>query len=563
MNNEMKRDDALFEELSKSKKKRRRKILITIGGAILVVAVVLVSVVSHLKKQVRMQFASGSPEVLSYDATVGTLHTVVSGSGTLAYVDEETLTVPAGVEIQDVNVERYDAVAQGDILATVNMATVLQAMSDVQEKIDDLDDQISNAGSEQVSRTITAGVSGRVKWIYAEKGDDVTGCMADNGALALVSLDGYLYTEIEANTLNAGDEVLVTRTNGETINGSVEKVVGTVATIVVSDDGPEYGETVTVSDENQVVLGSGTLQIHSPLKITGYAGTVSSVSASVNQRVYSGTTLFYLTDTDISTNYESLLRSREEQEEILMQLLTIYHDGAVLAPYDGLISSVDYDENTSADAETALVTITPNEEMQVTISVSESDILSLEPGQTAQIGVSSVGDEAYTGTVTEVSKVATTNSGVTVYSAVVEFPMTADVNMLPGMSADVDIRIQGVENAILVPVEAVHQTSAICYVYTTYDEETEEYGGKVEVTTGLWGDKYVEIIDGLSEGDSVFYAEEQSFDFGSFVGMGGMSGMADMGGMTDMGDFAGGFGGEMPGSFDGMGDMGGRRPDGQ
>ena len=45
----------------------------------------------------------------------------------------------------------------------------------------------------------------------------------------------------------------------------------------------------------------------------------------------------------------------------------------------------------------------------------------------------------------------------------------------------------------------------------------------VEVTTGLWGDDYVEITSGLEIGDTVYYIEEEEFFFG--FGMGGMSSM--------------------------------------
>ena len=214
MSNENQRDDALFEELSKSKKKRRRKILLTVTAVILVVAIVLVVAVVSLRKQVREQFASSGDEILTYEAATGTLHTVVSGSGTLAYVDEEALTVPAGVEIEDVKVEFNDTVAKGDILATVNMATVMEALSNTQDAIDDLDDEISDAESDSVSSVVSSGVSGRVKYIYAEKGTDVTACMAENGALALLSLDGYMALEIETDALAAGDSVTVTLSDG-------------------------------------------------------------------------------------------------------------------------------------------------------------------------------------------------------------------------------------------------------------------------------------------------------------------------------------------------------------
>lgn len=562
MSNDMQRDDALFEELSKSKKKRKRKILLTILTAVAVIAVILVVAVSSLRRQVREQFASSSEEVLSYEAATGTLHTVVSGSGTLEYVDLESLTVPAGVEIEDVEVEFSDTVSEGDILATVNMATVMQALSDTQAAIDELDEQICDAEADSISSTIKAGVSGRVKHIYAEAGSDVTACMAENGALAVLSLDGYMAVDIETDALAVGDTVTVVLSDGTEKDGTVENATGTAATVLVTDNGPKYGETVTILDSEGSQVGTGSLYIHSPLRVTGYAGTIKSVSAAENKQVSSSSTLFTLTDTSYSTNYQSLLRQRTEQEEILMELLTIYQDGAVLAPYDGLISSVEYDEDTvDTSTETSLLTITPNESMQVTISISESNILSLEVGQTAEITVSSAGEDTYTGTVTEVSTTADSSSGVTVYSAVVEFPKAEDVNMLPGMTGEVDIQIEGVEEAILIPVDAVHQTSAISYVYTSYDEETQQYGGMVEVTTGLWGDEFVEITSGLSVGDTVYYTEAQefAFGFGNFGGRGGFEGNGSISFSVEEGGSPNFGGGNMPGgsSGGGRGDMGG------
>ena len=557
MSNEMQRDDALFAELKKSKQKRRRKIWMTVGIVIAVVAVALLVAVTQLRASVRQRFAGAGEEVLTFTAETGTLHTVVSGSGTVSYVDEETLTVPAGVEIEEVLAQRQDLVTKGDILATVDMATVLEAMADTQEAIDALDKQIRSAQSDKVSSTISAKVSGRVKLVYGQKDDDVAAVMAEYGALAVVSVDGWLSCKLETDALSQGDTVQVTLEDGTQVEGTVDTVLGTNATILVSDDGPLADQTVEIADQEGKVLGSAMLEIHAPLRVTGYAGTISAVQAKENQKVYNGSSLFTLTDTEVSTNYKTLLRSREEQEEILMELLTIYQNGAVAAPYDGLISSVEYDEDTAdASQEQQLLTITPNEAMEVTITVGEADILSLEDGQTAEVTVSSVSEEAFQGQVTEV--VRTASSGY--YSATVQFSKQSDVNMLPGMSADVDIQIQGVENAVLVPVDAVHQTSAISYVYTSYNEETQEYGGMVEVTTGLWGDKYVEIISGLNAGDVVYYTEAQSFafPFGGMSGMGGFSAedLPINRIMNSQGGQSGGFGGgNMP-------DMGGDRRDG-
>lgn len=190
MSEKPQKDDALFDALGKQKKKRRRKIIRTIIIVVLVLVIALVAGVSILQRRVREQFASSSTEVLSYEASTGTISTVVSGSGTLTNVDTEEITVPSGVELREILVGVNDAVEEGDILATVDMATVRSAMADLQSQIDDLDEQISDAEGDKVSSYIKAGVSGRVKILYAEKGDSVASVMAQNGALAVISLDG-------------------------------------------------------------------------------------------------------------------------------------------------------------------------------------------------------------------------------------------------------------------------------------------------------------------------------------------------------------------------------------
>lgn len=561
MSEQNQRDDLLFDQLRNTKKKKRRKILITVGVVILVVAIALLVAVIRLRASVRERFAGTGEEVLSYTAETGTLHSVVSGSGMIGYVDEEDISVPAGVEIEEVSVSRQDTVAKGDILATVDMATVLEALADTQQAIDDLDDDIHDAESDKAATTVTAGVTGRVKLVYGEIGENVADVMAEHGALAVLSVDGYLSFTLDTDALSTGETVTITRADGTELSGTVEKVVGSAATILVTDDGPLAGEEVTASTEDGANLGTGTLEIHAPLRVTGYVGTIRSVQAAENKKVYAGTQLFTLTDTQVATNYQSLLRSREEQEETLLELLSIYQNGAVVAPYDGLVSSVSYDEDTADSTyEQTILTLTPNAQMEVTISVGESDILSLEEGLDAQVTVSSVSDEAFTGTVTEVTH-TTTTSGT--YTATVSFPMQQGLRMLPGMSADVEVQIQGVEDAVLVPVDAVHQTSAISYVYTSYNEETEEYGGMVEVTTGLWGDKYVEITSGLNPGDVVYYTEKQTFSFG-FGAMAGMSGNFSAEDLPINKIMNGQSGNQGGGNFGGgnMPDMGGNRPDG-
>lgn len=558
MSEQNQRADELFDKLSQDKKKRKRKLIRTVAILLVVIAVALVITVLTLRRNVEQRFAGDAAEVQAYEVTTGTIHTVVAGSGVLTEVDLEEMTVPAGVEILDVLVDSGDTVAAGDLLATVDMATVMTAMSSLQEQLDDLDDDINSAKGEEASTYITAGVSGRVKRIFGEKDMEVSACMAENGALAVLSLDGYMAVKLDAGTLERGDAVTVARENGTVYTGTVESVINGEATVLVTDNGPAYDEEVTVLDAAGKTVGSGKLYIHSPLAVTGYAGTISRVAVQENASVGAWSTIFNLKDTSFSASYDSLLRQRQELEETLLALLTIYRDGAVLAPMDGRISSVEYvSENeytVDEDGNTNLLNLYPNLTMSITIGIDETDILALEEGQSAEVTVNSVSeDDVFDATVTEISKVANTTSGVTQYSA--EVTLDRAEGMLPGMTADVDVKIEGVENALIIPVDALHQTSTIYYVYTSYDEESQQYGGRTEVTIGMQNDNYVEIQSGLKEGDTVYYVEQEEFGFffGGFANMGGMGGMSSGGGMSgNMGNRNGGGGGMPSGGGGGM-----------
>ena len=542
-------DDALFETLGKNKKKKKRKIIITVVSIVVVLAIIAVVGVSFLQKQVREQFATNQGEVLSYEVTTGSISTTVSGSGSLTDVDLDTITVPEGVEITAVPVKTNQAITAGDILATVDMASVISAMADLQQDIEELDAQISNAEDDAASTTVYAGVTGRVKAIYGQEDAEVADVMYEHGALALLSLDGYMAVEIETDALAVGDSVTVKLSDEEEISGAVESVVGGKAVVLVTDNGPENEEAVTVLDSEGNQLATGNLYIHSALRVTGYAGTIDAVNTSLNAKVYDTTRLFTLEDTGYSANYNSLLRQRAQLEETLLELLTIQRDGAVLATADGSVYSVDYSEGG-----TSVATLSADKKMSVTISVDEADILSLELGQSVMVSVNSVSENSFAGTLTEINR---TSSSSGTYSAVIELDKAE--GMLSGMTASVSVRIEGVDNAILIPIEAVHKTSDGAYVYTSYNEEYQEYGGKVDVVTGLENSTYVEIKSGLSEGDTVYYTEKQS-SFGGFGGFGNMGGsvmpnFGNMGGSSGMPDF----GGSMP-NFGGSGSSG--RPSG-
>ncbi len=559
-------DDKLVEMHIKARKRHRRKTIIILVTVIAVVLIAIVVGVNIARNKISESVSSSDDEVQSAEVTVGSISTTVSGSGTLADEDVESIEVPSSLEISDYYVEEGDAVSEGDLIATVTQASLLSAMSEAQDALDALDEEIDDVADEEVDDEITTSVSGRVKKIYAEEDADVVSVMYDYGALVLLSLDGYMAVDVESEALAEDDTVIVTTSDGDEYSGTVEKNVSGTVTILITDNGPELDDTVTVSDEDGNEIGTGTLYIHSQMAITGYAGTVDSVDVSENESVSADDTLISLTDTETSASYDTLLKEREDAEEELEILINIYKEGGICASTDGVISTLDSDTASSTDASSSMTqtgtdsstgdyvtvaTISLNKSMVISISVDETDILSLSEGQEATVTIDSIGEDTYSGTVTEISTQASSDSGVTSYSAEITIDKTDD--MLSGMSASVVITIEGVDNALLIPVDALHQTSSTSYVYTEYDESTGEFSGMVEVTTGLSNSSYVEITDGLSEGDTVYYTSSEDDTSGfSMDSMGG--GMMDF----DSGQDNGSSGGmEMPSGGSNGGDSGG------
>lgn len=532
MANNHEKDDALFEQLNQHRKKKRRKTVVTVLFLVAAALTAIGITVSSLRTRVQERFAAAAADVKTYQASVGRISTTVSGSGVLASVGSEQISLPKGVEADEILVSAGDVLKAGDAIATVKMASVMSALSDTQDALDKLENQLNSAKNDSVGNYITSGITGRVKVIYAQPDQNVVDCMTENGALAILSLDGCMVVKVDTS-LTVRDTVRVVVESGKEYTGTVETSGTAGSTVTLTDDGPKYGETVTILDSTGAAIGTGTLEIHSPLAVTGYAGTVSQVNVRENQKVSKGSNLFRLTDTKYSANYDALMQTRTQTEETLQELITMLRTGSVTAPFDGTVSSVDFEsEGTSATAaaaaaylgtrtasDSALVTMAPDTQVSVTIAVDETDILALQLGQKAEITVSSVSEEPISGEVTEITRTGASYSGVTQYSAVVT--LDKQPGMLAGMTATVDIQIQGVEDVVLIPVDALHQTSRTSFVYTSYDSETRQYGGRVDVVSGVQNSNFVEIVSGLNPGDTVYYTEKNTFNFFNMPGMGG------------------------------------------
>lgn len=318
----------------------KKKLLISAAALILVLALVLML----LPRREAMPQSSVNvvKELITGTAETGSItETFVSG-GTIASVGARPVSLAGSVKLTGWAVSSGDYVEAGDLLATVDKSSVLSAISDLNELMATLDSAIESSRSDAVSSAIYAPAPGRVKAVFVESVESVTDAMYENSALMLLSLDGRMAVDIDAGDMSPGTALTVTLSDGTELSGSVYSISEGTAAVTVPDTAAEYGDTVTVSYDGDVI-GTGILRINNPLRVVGYAGTVSSVSVSAGAYVYSGQQLLTLTDTGYSARYETLLEKRRTLETQMQELFKAYETGGVYAASSGCVSGLNED----------------------------------------------------------------------------------------------------------------------------------------------------------------------------------------------------------------------------
>ena len=282
--------------------------------------------------------------ILSGTAAVGSIDTRLIGGGTLTESDAVTVSVPSAVKLTGFLVSNGQTVTEGTALAEVDRVTVMTAISQVQETLEYLSEQIEEESDVDSEETVTALAGGTVKILYAEEGETVQSVMLEHGALAVLSLDGLMAVDLQTDSARtAGTAVTVTLSDGVEAAGKITRNLAGEMTVTVEDDGYAVGEAVQITAEDGTALGSGELYIYSPWNATAYAGNVDTVKVSVGDTLDAGDALMVLTDVGYSAAYRQLVGQRQEYEQLMLELFEMYQTQTVTAPCDGVVSGIDED----------------------------------------------------------------------------------------------------------------------------------------------------------------------------------------------------------------------------
>ncbi len=194
--------------------------------------------------------------------------------------------------------------------------------------------------------------------------------------------------------------------------------------------------------------------------------------------------------------YEDSVKLARADEQIAAKNLSNAKKG-VISTVSGTVMERLVDEGAVCDEGTTLFVIQPDSGYKASLMVSRYDIENVALGQKAKI---QVGAKEYDGTVSAISPVATTSDATGKPKVKVEISFD-DNTFAPTIGLEVQVKIftRNEENVIGIPEKAVYTDDAGSYVYVLKQGKAV----KQTVKTGIQGQGYAQIMDGISEGDTV------------------------------------------------------------
>ncbi len=171
----------------------------------------------------------------------------------------------------------------------------------------------------------------------------------------------------------------------------------------------------------------------------------------------------------------------------------------IVAPFDGIVGAVNVEEGQEVGASAQALTVVNPATIEMQALVDEIDIAQVQVGQAALITLDALLALSLRGEVASISPVARVQQGVVSYDLTISVDPRFSRGLKEGMTALADIQVLQKQGVLLVPVRALKRQEKQLYVDVVVDGKTEARN----VTTGSSDGRFVEIVEGLNEGDQV------------------------------------------------------------
>lgn len=442
-------------------------------------------------------------------------------SGNSAKSSGSSQSTDTSLVVEKVYVTNGQSVKKGDSLLKLTRESVVEVRELYQENYEEAEEALADAKLTYRSGKLTAE--------YTYKQSLAKGKSAKNTYDATVATLSANVNTAKAAYQEAknGIEILPSQIKAlkKQIKAAKNAKKGTVA-LPETNKQTEEAENVTGSESASVLTQSEQELLSKQQQLKQYQANLRNLKAAWHaakkalstgkieaEAVYEQTKLDSenakaVYQTEISSLKEALKSAEsdfEEAKEAKTEFEEYVKNRMIKAEYSGTLVSVGYEEGDSLSADTDIATYQDLDDVTISVSVTQEDIVDIQIGDSVNISLSAYEDEIFEGNVTSVSTTASDESTV---SYVVEVTMVSDVSKVySGMSGEVTFVSEEVKNVLYVSGKAVKNEGEDSYVILKKDDGTTQ---KTKVTTGFTDGRNIEIVSGLSEGDIVLIESQVS-----------------------------------------------------
>ena len=193
--------------------------------------------------------------------------------------------------------------------------------------------------------------------------------------------------------------------------------------------------------------------------------------------------------------------------QLTLPIITAPQSGKVsdisVVPGIVLSSSTSGDQTNQTGGSQKILTIIGEQRPLVSAPVNEIDIGKIAVEQKVSLTFDALFDKTFTGKVVGIDRTGTQTQGVVTYSVLIQLDTGEDL-LYPNMTATAEIIIEAKENVLWVPPSAVRTQAGQTIVRVLVDGEPQEK----PIEVGLETSSQVEIVSGLSEGETVVVGEQ-------------------------------------------------------
>ena len=234
-------------------------------------------------------------------------------------------------------------------------------------------------------------------------------------------------------------------------------------------------------------------------QIVARGGSEAQIAAARAQVAQAQASLERLVGDDRSLRLAEAQLRQAELNVALAQ--TRLEHATLIAPFEGTVAEVNIvaGQNAAGGLQPAIV-LADLTSFHIDVGVDEIDVGKLSPGQKVQLSVDALPGVPISGGVDRIAPTAHESAGVVSYVVTVAIDAT-DAPIRAGMSAIVEIITDVREDALVIPNRFIRidRVTGRAYVNIKHGDQVEE----VEIITGLRNDAESEVLQGLSEGDTL------------------------------------------------------------